>query len=73
MRTIQKRALKGQLLDYYQKKGIQVDCTDTPNLVLFSQQKLTDKSFICDKTSTGLWYMTSFGVVAAQKLTSKTM
>lgn len=64
MKVIEKRALKGRLVDYYYKKGISVDVTNSANITLFSDVILTKKS----KEVKDGYYMTSFGVKETMKL-----
>jgi hypothetical protein len=58
-----KRHLKGRLQDYFQDKGFIISVTDTPEIVLFSKDKISGKSA---KYSHG--FITSFGIKQAEKI-----
>ena len=64
--ALQRRVLKTNLYDFYEKKGYKIDATDTPAIVLFSDKSLKRDSqkigdYICS-------WITSFGEKEAEKI-----
>ena len=65
-RATQLRKIKGNLVDVLKGMGYLVSCTDTPNIVMFTDKPINNKTV---KISRGYDtpYCTSFGPVGATK------
>ena len=64
--ALQKRVLKTNLYDFYEKKGYKMYGTDTPVLVLFSDGPLKKDSEKVHNYDCG--WVTSFGEKEAEKI-----
>lgn len=64
--ALQKRVLKTNLYDFYEKKGYKIDATDTPAIVLFSDKPLREGSHKIGDYVCG--WITSFGEKEAEKI-----
>ena len=64
--ALQRRVLKTNLYDFYEKKGYNINATDTPAIVLFSDKPLNKKSKKVGNYDCS--YITSFGEKEAERI-----
>lgn len=67
--AFEKRVIKSKLVDYLESKGFHVSATDSPEIVVFTDKPVNEKSYKYSKQSNLIEpYMTSFGTKGALKL-----